>query len=83
MGPSAPFSAHTFDPATIRVLYGAYDSVWKRVEGRTDGATRDCVRDIIAHAIIVLARTGQHDRRLLEAYAEGQLHGALVRWAQH
>jgi hypothetical protein len=73
-----PFSAHTFDPETLRVLFGVFDAVWKRIEGRTDASNRERVRDAIAVAIVDLAKVGQLDPRLLEAYATDRAYAALA-----
>lgn len=63
------FRKHSFDPATLHVLYAAFDSAWKVVEADTDATNRDAVRDAIALALIGLAQVGETDVERLTAYA--------------
>jgi hypothetical protein len=72
-----PFSAHSFDPATLRILYAAYDAAWKSVEQHTEAANREQVREVIALAILDLANVGQRNPLVLEAYGEDRAHSAF------
>ena len=67
-----PFSAHSFDPETLRVLYAAFDAAWKSVEQRAAAADRTRIRDAIALAVVALAQSGQCAPSILEAYAMDQ-----------
>jgi hypothetical protein len=67
-----PFSAPTFDPETLRVLYTAFDAAWKRVEQHTAAEDRTRVRGAIALALIALAQSGQCAPSVLEVYATEQ-----------
>jgi hypothetical protein len=64
-----PFSAHAFDPNRLKVLYKAYDAAWKVVQPMTNEANCDRVRDVIAVALLDMAKAGQQDAGRLEAYA--------------
>ena len=65
-----PFSARSFDPETLRVLYAAFDAAWKSVEQRAAAADRTRIRDAIALAVVALAQSGQCAPS--EAYAMDQ-----------
>ena len=67
-----PFSAHSFDPETLRVLYTAFDAAWKSVEQHTAAADRTRVRDAIAAAVVALAQSGQCAPSVVETYAMAQ-----------
>jgi alkylation response protein AidB-like acyl-CoA dehydrogenase len=54
-----PFSAHTFDPEVLRLLYAAFDAAWKVVEERTPAFDHARVRDAIASAVVALAQARQ------------------------
>jgi len=78
----APCNAnHSFDPATLRTLYEAFDSVWRLVEARADRSNHGRVRDAIAVALIKLAKTGQRDPDRLEAHAMDQAVRALAMYS--
>ena len=64
-----PFSVHTFDPVTLRVLSAAFDAAWNHVEQHTAAVDRTRVRGAIALAVIALAQSGQCSASVLEAYA--------------
>lgn len=66
------FSAHSFDPETISVLYRAFDAAWKAVAEQTPVADHARVRDAIAQAIVALAQSGQLAPNALEVYAKEQ-----------
>jgi hypothetical protein len=66
------FSAHSFDPEALRVLYTVFDAAWKSVEERTSAADRQRVRDAIAEAVVALALFGERNPGVLEAYATDQ-----------
>lgn len=70
--PHNHFSAHSFDPETLRVLYRAFDVAWKSVEQQTSAADRASVRDAIAGAVVALAQSGQLAPTVLEVYATEQ-----------
>ena len=67
-----PFSAHAFDPVTLRVLSAAFDAAWNHVEQRTTVDDRTRVRGAIAVGVIALAQSGQCTPTVLEAYATQQ-----------
>ena len=70
--PHNHFSAHSFDPATLEVLYRAFDAAWKAVAPQTPAADHARVRDAIAGAVVALAQSGQLAPGVLEVYAREQ-----------
>lgn len=71
------FSAHSFDPTTLSILYAAFDSAWKKVELSTDARNKEAVRNAVALAIVDRAKTGQRDPVRLATYAIARAYPAL------
>jgi hypothetical protein len=78
MDPKDAFSSHAFDPATLRILYAAFDTVWDRVAQFTDASSCDRVREAIAVALIDMASAGQRDPDRLASYALDRARAALT-----
>jgi hypothetical protein len=70
--PPDRFSAHSFDPVTLGVLYRAFEAAWKAVAQQTPAADYERVRDAIALAVVALAQSGQLAPTVLEVYAKEQ-----------
>ena len=67
-----PFSATSFDPETLQVLYRAFDAAWRVVSQQTPVADHARVRDAIAQAVVALAQSGQLAPNVIEVYAREQ-----------
>jgi hypothetical protein len=63
------FDNHYLDPPTIELLRSIFEDVWTRIEPRTNAFNRDRVRNSIATALIILAKSGQMDPGRLRVYA--------------
>jgi hypothetical protein len=55
------FPTQAFDPATLGVLRSIFDELWTEFEPRTTKADRDATRELLAMAIIALAKAGHRD----------------------
>jgi hypothetical protein len=65
--PHDPFSS--FDPNAITMLRSVFDDVWKGIELN--------IREVIATALLDLAKAGQRDPMRLKAYAADKAREAL------
>jgi hypothetical protein len=65
--------SESFDPETLRILCGALDDAWERLEAGTHlNGSADAARAVLAQHIVAIARQGERDRRRL-------IEGALAR----
>jgi hypothetical protein len=78
LGHNHNFSKHSFDPATLRVLYAAFDRAWKVVEAETVVSNRNAARETMALALIGLAHFGETDVERLTAYAVARVRRDLL-----
>jgi hypothetical protein len=69
VAPDHFFSAQAFDPATLSVLYAAFDRAWEHVESDTDARRRNAIRERMALTILALAKCGETDVGRLTAWA--------------
>jgi hypothetical protein len=58
-----------FDPAAMKMLYGAFDAAWDSIKDSTSEADRDSVREVVGKAIFGLARHGYRNVDHLAALA--------------
>src|SRR4051794_22994994 len=56
-----PFPNESFDPATLAVLYRAYDDAWANVASHLDSSLHVLARNLIANTIMIAAEHGERD----------------------
>jgi uncharacterized protein (DUF1800 family) len=78
LGHNHNFSKHSFDPATLRVLYAAFDRAWKVVEAETVVSNRNAARETMALALIGLGHFGETDVERLTAHAVARVRRDLL-----